>query len=183
VDEAAAIAAPLIVLVCGAVPGMPLDEARKQIADGIERLLPHAQSSGVRLAVEPLHPMYADSRSAINTLGQANDLVERIDDPFLGVTVDVYHLWWDPALRNEIRRSGKRIFSYHVCDWLTPTRDLLNDRGLMGEGCIPLRQMRAWVEEAGFNGFVEVEIFSNEFWAMDQTQYVERVKAAWLDHA
>ncbi len=144
VDEAAELGAPLVVLVCGAEPGLPLEEARDQIRDGIARVLPHAESRGVRLAVEPLHPMYADSRSAINTLAQANDLCDRLASPMLGVAVDVYHLWWDPALRGQVERSGKagRIFAFHISDWRTPTEDLLLDRGLMGEGCIPIREIR-----------------------------------------
>ena len=185
IDEAAQLGAPLIVLVCGAVPGMPLDEARRQIRDGIAAVLPHAEACGVRLGIEPLHPMFADSRSAVNTMAQANDMAIELDHPHVGVTVDVYHLWWDPDLEREIARCGEhgRLFSYHVCDWRTPTRDMLNDRGLMGEGCIDLRRIRGWVESAGFNGMVEVEIFSDEFWAMDQRAYLEKIVAAWRDHA
>lgn len=182
IDEAAEIGAPLIVLVCGAVPGMPLDEGRRQIAEGIASVLPHAQAAGVKLAIEPLHPMYADSRSAVNTLAQANDMVEAIGHPNLGVTVDVFHLWWDPDLERQIARAGDSILSFHVCDWRTPTRDLLNDRGLMGEGCINLRGIRGWVEQAGFAGFIEVEIFSNEYWAMDQNVFLNKIKKSWLDH-
>lgn len=182
IDDAAELGAPLLVLVCGAVPGMPLEESRNQIREGIEAVLPHAESAGVRLAIEPLHPMYADSRSAINTLGQANDMIEAIGSAGLGVTVDVYHLWWDPSLESEIARAGESIFSFHVCDWRTPTRDLLNDRGLMGEGCIDIPQIRAWVENAGFTGYNEVEVFSDEFWATDHIDYIERIKAAYLAH-
>lgn len=181
-DEAAAIGAPLVVLVCGAVPGMPLAEAREQILDGIVACLPHAASVGVKLAIEPLHPMYADSRSAVNTMAQANDMVERLGSPWVGVAVDVYHLWWDPDLEGEIRRAGSSIFAFHVCDWRTPTRDLLNDRGLMGEGCIDIPQIRAWVEAAGFHGVVEVEIFSDTYWAGDQAAYLETIKSAYLEH-
>jgi sugar phosphate isomerase/epimerase len=185
IDEAAAIGAPLIVLVCGAVPGVPLIEARKQIADGIAAVIPHAAAAKVKLGIEPLHPMYADNRSAINTLGQANDIVEKLRSPQVGVTIDVYHLWWDDRLEQEIARSGKlgAIFSYHVCDWRTPTRDLLLDRGLMGEGCIPLRQIRGWVEQAGFGGMIEVEIFSEQLWKTDQIELVNRIKSAYLEHA
>ncbi len=182
IDEAAEIGAPLIVLVCGADPGQPLEESRKQIADGIAAVLPHARSCGVRLAIEPLHPMYAADRSAVNTLGQANDMVDAIGDPGLGVTVDVYHVWWDPALEAEIRRAGATVFSFHVCDWRIPTRDLLNDRALMGDGCIPIQRIRGWVEQSGFGGFNEVEIFSDEHWAGDQAEFVEKIKAAYLAH-
>jgi len=180
IDEAAAVGAPLVVLVSGAVPGMPLGEARVFIEEGIAAVLPHAEAAGVKLGIEPLHPMYADSRSAVNTMTQANDIVESLNHPLVGVTVDVYHLWWDPNLQREIRRAGGRIISFHVCDWLSPTRDMLNDRGLMGEGCIDIRQIRAWVEGAGFNGYIEVEIFSNELWCMNQRVYLERIKEAFL---
>jgi len=184
IAEAHALGAPLIVLVCGAVPGQPLTESRKQITDGIAALLPQCQAAGVKLAIEPLHPMYADSRSAVNTLGQANDMVEALKSPFVGVAADVYHLWWDPALEAEIARCGrlKALFAYHVCDWRTPTIDLLNDRGLMGEGCIPLRQIRAWVEATGFQGFNEVEVFSTRLWATDQDEYLARIVSAYRDH-
>ena len=185
IDEAAALGAPLVVLVCGAVPGQPLDVSRGQIRDGIEAVLPHAQAAGVKLGIEPLHPLYADSRSAVNTMAQANDIAEKINSPFVGVVVDVYHLWWDPDLEREIRRCGQmdKLFAFHVCDWRTPTEDLLNDRGLMGEGCINIRQIRGWVEEAGFDGYNEVEIFSNRYWAMEQEQFLERIVEAYTKHA
>ena len=185
IDEAAAIGAPLVVLVCGAVPGIPLDEARRQIANGIAAVIPHCAASGVKLGIEPLHPMYADSRSAVSTLGQANDIVEKLASPWVGVTIDVYHVWWDDRLAAEIERCGKlgAIFSYHVCDWRTPTRDLLLDRGMMGEGCIPLRKIRSWVEKTGYDGMIEVEIFSDELWKMDHRELVQRVKSAYLEHA
>ncbi len=184
IEEAHALGAPLIVLVCGAVPGMPLAEARDQIHDGIAALLPACAAAGVKLAIEPLHPMYADSRSAVNTLAQANDLCARLASPHVGVALDVYHLWWDPALEAEIGRCGRlgALFAYHVCDWRTPTVDLLNDRGLMGEGCIPLRRIRGWVERAGFHGFSEVEVFSNRLWAADQDEYLRRIVAAYREH-
>ena len=178
IDEAAAIGAPLVVLVPGACAGMSLEEGRKQIAEGIEAVLPHAASVGVKLAIEPLHPMYADTRSAVNTLAQANDMAEAIDHPNLGVTIDVYHLWWDPDLEAQIARCGKSIFSFHICDWRSPTRDLLNDRAIPGEGCIPIEQIEIWVRASGFTGATEVEIFSDELWATDQRQLVRRIQQA-----
>lgn len=183
IDEAEALGAPLIVLVCGAVPGLPLEDARAQIADGIAAIVDRAGEAKVRLAIEPLHPMYADARSAVNTLAQAHDICEAIDSPWLGAAVDVYHVWWDPELETQIDRCGRagRIFAFHVCDWRTPTEDLLNDRGLMGEGCIPIRQIRGWVERSGFDGFNEVEIFSNRLWAIDQNEFLERIKRAYLE--
>ncbi|MGD0897386.1 MAG: sugar phosphate isomerase/epimerase family protein [Thermoguttaceae bacterium] len=184
IDEARGLGAPLIVLVCGAVPGQPLEVSRGQIADAVAAVADRAAQAGVRLAVEPLHPMYADARSAINTLRQANDLCDRLASPQVGVAVDVYHVWWDGELRAEIQRCGRsgRLWAFHVCDWRTPTEDLLNDRGLMGEGCIPLRQIRGWIEEAGFDGMIEVEIFSNRFWAMDQDAFLDKIKGAYLAH-
>jgi sugar phosphate isomerase/epimerase len=167
------------------VPGIPLAEARNQIGDGIAAVVAHAAGAAVKLGIEPLHPMYAGDRSAINTLGQANDLVEKLASPHVGVTIDAYHVWWDDSLDVEIVRSGRMgaIFSYHVSDWLTPTRNLLLDRGLMGEGCIPLRQIRAEVEKAGFTGMIEVEIFSSELWRMDPVELLKRIKSAYLEHA
>ena len=182
-DEAAALGAPHIVLVCGAVPGQALAESRRQIADGIAAILPHARAVKVKLAIEPLHPMFADNRSAINTLKQANDVAAQFDD-YVGVAVDAYHTWWDEQLETEIARAGRlgKLFAFHVSDWRTPTVDLLNDRGLMGEGCIPFRQIRGWIEAAGFRGFNEVEIFSNRLWAGDQAAYLVKIREAYLAH-
>jgi len=184
IDEAAALGAPIIVLVCGAVAGQSLAESRKQIAEGIAAVLPHAKAAGVKLAIEPLHPMYADTRSAINTLKQANDVAAQFDAT-VGVAVDVYHVWWDDQLEAEIARCGKlgKLLAYHVCDWRSPTVDMLNDRGLMGEGCIPLREIRGWVEAAGFRGFIEVEIFSHRLWQMDQMEFLRQIQDAYLRHA
>lgn len=184
IDEAAAIGTPLVVLVCGAVPGQALTTSRDQIADGIEAVLPHAQSVGVKLAVEPLHPMYADDRSAVNTMRQANEMCARLDSPDCGIAVDVYHLWWDPDLQEQIRISGERgtLMAFHVCDWMTPTKDLLLDRGLMGEGCIAIKEIRGWVEKAGFNGFIEVEIFSNRHWERDQHKFLDDIVKAYREH-
>ena len=183
-EEAAEIGAPLLVLVCGAEPKQSLETSRKQIQEGIETLLPFAESLGVKLGIEPLHPMYADTRSAVNTLGQANDIAEAIDSKWLGNVVDVYHLWWDDQLENEIKRCGKNgnLLAYHVCDWKVPTQDMLLDRGLMGEGCIPLKKIREWVESAGFDGFIEVEIFSNHYWSKNQSDFLDEIGNAFLNN-
>lgn len=184
IDEAAAIGAPLVVLVCGSDPAQSLEKSREQIRDGIEKIIPYAKNAGVKLAIEPLHPMYAADRSAITSMVQANALVELINDPSLGVAVDVFHLWWDPDLESEIKRCGQKgnLFAFHVCDWNVPLKDMLNDRGLMGDGCIDVKQIRGWVEEAGFNGYIEVEVFSDKYWAMDQMEYLEKIKSAYLNH-
>lgn len=184
IAEAHELGAPLVVLVCGAVPGQPLTESRKQITDGIAAVLDDCAASGVKLGIEPLHPMYADSRSAVNTLGQANGMCEQLASPYVGVAADVYHLWWDPDLQQEIARCGKigALFSFHVCDWRSPTIDFLNDRGLMGEGVINIREIRGWVEAAGFTGFNEVEVFSDRLWAQDQDEYLAQIIQAYRDH-
>lgn len=182
VEQAAMLGAPLMVLVCGADPLQPLEKSRDQIREGILRIIPEARQAGVKLAIEPLHPMYAGDRSAINTLRQANDLAEEINSSQVGVAIDVYHLWWDPDLEQEIMRCGAsgKLYAFHVCDWKVPTVDFLNDRGLMGEGCIDIPVIRSWVESAGFMGFIEVEIFSERWWNTDQLMYLEKIKHAYL---
>lgn len=184
IDEAAELGAPLIVLVCGADPDQPMSESRQHIQDGIEAVLDHAEARNVKLGIEPLHPLYADTRSAVNTMAQANDMCAAINSPYLGVTVDVYHLWWDPHLEAEIKRCGDmgKLFSFHVCDWKVPTTDLLLDRGLMGEGCINIPQIRGWVEDTGFDGFIEVEIFSTAYWSTNQAVFLDKVLNAYLDY-
>jgi sugar phosphate isomerase/epimerase len=183
IDEAFELSAPHVVLVCGSDPAQPLAESRKQIREAIEALLSHAEEAGVKLAVEPLHPMYADSRSAVNTLREANDMVEAIASPWVGLVVDVYHLWWDPDLEGQIRRCGAlgNLLAFHICDWKVPTEDMLHDRGLMGEGCIPVRRIRGWVEAAGFAGFNEVEIFSTKRWAQNQESWLGEIVKAYRD--
>jgi sugar phosphate isomerase/epimerase len=181
IDEAAELGAPLIVLVCGADPSQSLEDSRKQILDGIEAIIPDVTAAGIKLAIEPLHPMYADTRSAINTLAQANDMASQINSPYIGVAVDVYHLWWDPTLELEIKRCGENnhLFAFHICDWNSPTNDILLDRGLMGDGCVPVNKIRSWVEATGFNGFYEVEIFSNKYWQQDQSQFLKKIIKAY----
>ena len=185
IDEAHAIGAPIVVLVCGAVPGQSIRRSLSQIQTGLETLLPYAEAHGVKLAIEPLHPMYADSRSAICTMKTANDFAERLNSPYIGVVVDVFHLWWDPDLENECKRCGEHgnLFAFHICDWKQDMEDMLNDRGLMGEGVIRIQEIRSWVEAAGFNGFHEVEIFSNRLWEGNQKEALERIKQAYLEYA
>ena len=185
IDEAFELGAPMVVLVCGATPGQPVSEWRKQIQERIVACLAHAEAAKVKLAIEPLHPMYAGDRSAINTLEQANDMAEAIQSPWVGIALDVYHLWWDPNLETQIKRCGQNdhLAAFHICDWNSPTLDMLNDRGLMGEGCINIKQIRGWVEEAGFNGFNEVEIFSNLYWSQDQDEFLRKIKDAYLKYS
>ncbi len=179
IETAAQLGAEMIVLVVGAAPGQPLGRQRGWVRDGIEALLADAQSAGVKLAIEPLHPMYAADRSCINRIAEARQICEALDHRFLGVAVDVYHVWWDPDLESEIARLGQldALLGYHLCDWRVPTRDLLNDRALMGDGCIDLAAITAWVRAAGFNGWDEVEIFSNDYWQEDQSEFLDRIIA------
>ncbi|MGB0373179.1 MAG: sugar phosphate isomerase/epimerase family protein [Opitutales bacterium] len=181
-DEAAALGASQVVLVCGADTKIPLPLARQQVTEGLAACVDHAQSVGVKLAIEPLHPMYADCRSAINTIGQANDIIDQLGAEWIGIAADVYHIWWDPHLEAEIQRAGKRICGFHVCDWLTPTNDFLNDRGLMGEGCIDIKGIRQQVENAGFDDWIEVEVFSNRWWDRDPDEYLAEIVRAYSTH-
>ena len=185
IEEAAELGTTMLVLVCGADPSQSLEESRKQIRDGIAAVIPEASAAGVKLTIEPLHPMYADTRSAINTLAQANNMAEELNSPWVGVAVDVYHLWWDPFLEKEIKRCGENgnLAAFHICDWKVPTTDMLLDRGLMDEGCIPVKQIRSWVEAAGFNGFNEVEIFSNAYWKDDQADFLKKIIKAYKENS
>ena len=177
VDEALTLGAQCLVLVVGGLPkdrggnivSRDLIGAREMVRDGLGLLHEYAQGAGMRLAIEPLHPMYAADRACVNTLAQANALCDELapdGDDGLGVAVDVYHVWWDPLLRAGIMRAGERnrLFAYHICDWLVPTRDLLDDRGMMGDGVIDLPLIREWMDAAGYRGMHEVEIFSALNW-------------------
>jgi len=181
VDEALTLGAQCLVLVVGGLPkdrggnivSRDLIGAREMVRDGLGLLHEYAHGAGMRLAIEPLHPMYAADRACVNTLAQANALCDELapdGEDGLGVAVDVYHVWWDPLLRAGIMRAGERnrLFAYHICDWLVPTRDLLNDRGMMGDGVIDLQLIREWMEAAGYRGMHEVEIFSAlDWWKRD----------------
>jgi sugar phosphate isomerase/epimerase len=175
IDEAVGVGAQCLVLVVGGMaPGSKdIAGARSQVRDGIAAILPYARAAGMPLAIEPLHPMYAADRACVNTMKHANDLCDELGEG-LGIAVDVYHVWWDPELEREIRRAGKkRILAFHVCDWLVPTTDLLLDRGMMGDGVIDIRKIRGWVEDVGYDGFAEVEIFSaNNWWKRDPEEVV-----------
>jgi sugar phosphate isomerase/epimerase len=179
IDEARTLGAQCLVLVVGGLlPGSKdLLASRNQVKDAIGAILPEARKAGVPLAIEPLHPMQAAERACVNTLEQALDLCEYFQEG-VGVAVDVYHVWWDPKLEAQIRRAGKkRILAYHICDWLVPTRDLLNDRGMMGDGVIDLPKIRSWVEGAGYTGFDEVEIFSAlDWWKRDPDEVLRTCK-------
>lgn len=168
-DNAALLDARCYMQVVGGLPhgSKDLNEARRQVKEGIRQLLPHSKNVGVPIALEPLHPMTAADRSCLSTLKQALDWCDELDPEGefnLGVAVDIYHLWWDPELFTQIQRAGKRILAFHVSDWLVPTVDLVNDRGMPGDGVIDIRSIRQQVENAGYNGLVELEIFSSNNW-------------------
>ncbi|HEU4352996.1 MAG TPA: sugar phosphate isomerase/epimerase family protein [Burkholderiales bacterium] len=178
IEEAHELGAQCLVLVVGGLlPGSKdLLLSRERIREGIAAILPEARKAGVPLAIEPLHPMQAAERACINTLEQALDICDALGDG-IGVAVDVYHAWWDPKLQSQIARAGRRILAHHICDWLVPTRDLLNDRGMMGDGVIDLPLIRSWVESAGYAGFQEVEIFSElNWWRRDPDEVLRTCK-------
>jgi sugar phosphate isomerase/epimerase len=205
IDDAAELRAQCLVLVVGGMPrgSKDLAGARAQVHDGIAEVLGHARAAGVPLAIEPLHPMYAADRACVNTLGQALDLCDALDPggkgvharsaadggawasaSALGVAADVYHVWWDPQLDAQLARAGAaRLHGFHVCDWLVPTVDLLEDRGMMGDGVIDIRRIRGRVEAAGFRGLHECEIFSaRNWWQRDPDEVLAVMKARHAAH-
>ena len=163
-DEAATLGAGVLVLVCGAAPGRDIVAARRMVADGIAELVPYAQERGVRLGIEPMHPGFAAERSCITTLREARRLAERFDLSTVGVVADVYHIWWDPELYDQLARAAGRLVGLHVSDWLVPVHDVLMNRGMMGDGVIELRRIREAVERTGYADPIEVEIFNQAVW-------------------
>ena len=193
VEEALTVGARCLVLVVGGLPrerdgrivGKDLAGAREMVRDGLGQLLEFAQPAGMPLAIEPLHPMYAADRACVNTMAHANDLCDELGRG-LGIAVDAYHVWWDPHLKREIERAGQsspsRLFAYHICDWLVPTTDLLNDRGMMGDGVIDLPLLRSWMEANGYRGMHEVEIFSaNNWWKRNPEEVLATCQARHRD--
>jgi sugar phosphate isomerase/epimerase len=166
VDEAAAIGAECLVMVVGGLPAgsRDLPGARAIVEEGLARTLDYARTVDVKIAIEPLHPMYAADRAVVTTTGYALDICDQLGAG-IGVALDVYHIWWDPEILAQIKRAGReRLLAFHICDWLNPTRDLLTDRGMMGDGVIDIPALRRAVEAEGFTGLNEVEIFSAENW-------------------
>jgi sugar phosphate isomerase/epimerase len=181
IDECAAIGSPVLVLVCGPANGQTLVDARATVRDALDELAPYATRCGVRLGIEPLHPMYAAERSVIVTLKQANDLAEQFPQQTVGVIIDVFHLWWDPGIDHEIARTSERILGFHVSDWLVPLPDMLLGRGVMGEGVIDIRGLHAAVTNAGYRGPIEVEIFNQALWDEDPDEALRKVRQAYID--
>lgn len=164
VDEAVTLGTDVLVLVSGPPLDLDLDAARAMVEEGVHQLAPYAAQAGVRLGIEPFHPVLMMERSVIVTLAQALDIAVRFDPGRVGVVVDVYHVWWDPDLYRQIARASGRIFGFHANDWLSPKPDLLLSRGIMGDGPIKIRRIREAVDEAGYTGPIEVEIFNQDTW-------------------
>lgn len=182
IEEAYELNADVLVLVCGAAVNKNIGDARKIIREGIERLVPYAKDAGIKLGIEPLHPMFAAERCAIVTLDEANTIAEQYDANNVGVVVDVYHVWWDPNLYEQIKRATGRILGYHVSDWLVPTPDMVKGRGMMGDGVIELMKIRQAVEEAGYMGPIEVEIFNEEIWKQDGHEVLAQMKERYAEY-
>ncbi|TYB39837.1 sugar phosphate isomerase/epimerase [Micromonospora sp. AP08] len=183
IDEAAGLGTDCLVMVVGGLPpgSRDLIGARQRVADALAELAPYAGERGVRLALEPLHPMYCADRAVLSTLGQALDLAEPFPVAQVGVVVDTFHIWWDPDVWRQIARAGERIASFQVCDFLTPLpADVLLGRGMMGDGHIDFPPFRRAVEEAGYTGDTEVEIFNAEVWATDPDEVLATMKDRYL---
>lgn len=176
IDEAAALGTNVLVLVCGPAENCSLADARKMVEYGIAELIPYAAQRGVKLGVEPLHPMFAGDRSVIVSLSQTNDLIERLASDQVGVVIDVYHVWWDPKLYVEISRSSDHILGFHINDCLTPIKDALMSRGMMGDGCIELKEIYEAVVSAGYKGPIEVEIFNQKIWNLPGDDVLSLIK-------
>lgn len=188
IDEAAALATDTLVLVSGGLPpgSRDLYGARERVAEALAELAPYAATRGVRLAIEPLHPMYASDRCVVSTLGQALDIAERFPAEQVGVVVDTYHLWWDDRVPAQIARAGAggRIHSFQLADWITPLpAGVLLGRGQLGDGSVDFRAFRGQVEAAGFGGPIEVEIFNEELWARDGAEALAEVADRYVRHA
>jgi sugar phosphate isomerase/epimerase len=187
IDEAATLGTDALVLVSGGLPAgsKDLHGARERIADALGELGPYAEQHGVRLAIEPLHPMFASDRCVVSTLKQALDLAERFPAHQVGVTVDTYHIWWDDDAPTQIARAGAsgRIHTFQLADWTTPLPEgVLNGRGQIGDGAIDMREWQGYVEAAGYTGAIEVELFNDELWARDGREVLAETAARFVEH-
>jgi sugar phosphate isomerase/epimerase len=187
VDEAATLGTDVLVLVSGGLPAGSKDlrAARERIADALGELGPYAEEHGVKLAIEPLHPMYASDRCVVSTLAQALDLAERFPAHQVGVTVDTYHIWWDDAAPEQIARAGAggRIHTFQLADWTTPLPEgVLTGRGQIGDGAIDMREWKGYVEAAGYTGPIEVELFNDGLWARDGREVLAETAERFAEH-
>ncbi|MFD0688262.1 sugar phosphate isomerase/epimerase family protein [Actinomadura fibrosa] len=187
IEEAAALGAPVLVLVSGGLPdgSRDLDGARARVADTLAELAPYAGEHGVRLAIEPLHPMFCSDRCVVSTLAQALDLAAPLPSEQVGVVIDTYHLWWDPAAWDGIARAGAegRLHLFQVADWVTPLpAGVLTGRGMLGDGCVDLRRYRTAVEATGYTGPIEVEIFNDALWALPGDEALALTLTRFTEH-
>ncbi|HEX2911650.1 MAG TPA: sugar phosphate isomerase/epimerase family protein [Chloroflexia bacterium] len=182
IEEAATLGAEVLVLVCGPSADRDIQGARSQVEEAISEILPYAAEHGVKLGIEPLHPMFAAERSVIVTLAEANRLVQKFNHDNLGVVVDVYHVWWDAEVYKQIELATGKILGFHVSDWLVPLPDMLLGRGMMGDGVIELRKLRRAVEQAGYQGPIEVEIFNQAIWDTPGDEVIKLMSARYLEH-
>jgi sugar phosphate isomerase/epimerase len=182
IEEAAQLGAPVLVIVSGPANGQTLDDARATVLDGLLEVLPDAEKAGVKLGIEPLHPMYAAERSVVVTLKQANDIADQLSSPAAGVIVDVFHVWWDPEVMQQIERARGKIAGFHVSDWPVPLPGILMGRAMMGDGVIELRRLRQAVDAAGYRGPIEVEIFNDEIWKGADDGLLERIRQRFVEH-
>ncbi len=182
IEDAAALGTSTLVLVCGPPHNRDIQAARAMVEEGIQAIIPHAREHGIKLAIEPLHPMFAADRSVITTLREANDLVERLGSPQVGVITDAYHLWWDVDLYGQLARAGGHIYGFHISDWIIPLPDVLLGRGMIGDGIIELRRIRTAIDATGYNGPIEVEIFNQAIWDMPGDQVLALMSRRYLEY-
>jgi sugar phosphate isomerase/epimerase len=181
IEEAAELGAEVLSLRAGPAPDRDVDAARAMVMEGIEQLIPYAEARGVKLAVEPLHPMFAADRSVVVALSQANNMLRRLDSPQVGLVIDAYHVWWDPDLYNQIDRAAGRIVGFHIDDWQA-NKNPAASRVMMGDGVIELRRIKKAVDEAGYVGPIEVEIFNETYWDMPGAEVLELMKERYVEH-
>jgi sugar phosphate isomerase/epimerase len=182
IAEAAELGAEVVVLVCGPAPDRDIAAARAMVEEAIGELLPYAAEHHVKLAIEPLHPMFAGDRSVIVTLAEANQLVAKFASEYLGVIIDTYHVWWDPDIYTHIAQSAGHILGFHVSDWIVPLPDVLLGRGMMGDGIIELRRLRHAVDQAGYTGPIDVEIFNQALWNRPGDEILRLMSERFLRH-
>lgn len=181
INECAELGAKVLVTVGGALPNSNLDEARQQFAEGLEKIVPYAESCGVKIGLEPLHPMFAADRSILCSLDHANKLAKKYSPDVVGVIIDVFHVWWDPELYNQIAIAGEHLIGFHVSDWLVPLPDILNGRGMMGDGVIEIEKIRRSIDAAGYKGPIEVEIFNEDIWNRPGDEVIKEMKERYLE--
>ncbi len=181
IDEAAALGTSVLVLVCGPAPDRNIDAARGMVIDGIAAVVDHAKACGIKLGIEPLHPMFAADRSVICLTDEALDIAEKFDASVVGVTLDAFHIWWDAFVYEKIRKCAGRIFAFHVSDWAVPLPGIFAGRSMMGLGVIELRRLREAVDAAGYSGPIECEIMNEAIWARSADDVLSEMKKTFIE--